>query len=74
MQSDKCNHRSAAMQKKKKLMCKCNHRLFQGTRKEGCLEILGSWSMIYTFKKNLSAWKGDRRKASSEKAIANARA
>lgn len=42
MQSDKCNHRSAAMQKKKKVMCKCNHRLFQGTRKEGCLEILGS--------------------------------
>lgn len=30
--------------------------------------------MIYTFKKNLNAWKGDRRKASSEKAIANARA
>ena len=50
MQSGKCNHRSTAMQKKKrKAMCKCNHRLFQKTRKEGCLEILGSRSMIYTF-------------------------
>ena len=41
MQSGQCNHRSTAMQKNKKAMCKCNHRLFQEMRREGCLETLG---------------------------------
>ena len=77
MQCGKCNHRSIAMQKNKNATHMCNHRLFQESREEGRLnvfEMLGSWSMIYTFVKNLNACEGARRKASSEETIANAKA
>lgn len=63
MRHVKCNHRSTAMQKNKNAMCKCNHRLYQGSREEGYLnvfEMLVSWSMIYTFLKNLSTCEGDK--------------
>lgn len=53
-------------QKKKNAMCKCNHRLYQGSREKGELnvfETLVSWSMIYTFLKNLSMCEGDKQSA-----------